>query len=121
MAAGALFLSLSIAPTEEVTLIAVRLTSGQVAALAALSVVLMHAFVYAVECHGQASRPESSTAAGEFVRVTVVGYALSLLVSVYVLWTFGDFAGLHYTETLHAAVVLGFPAAIGAAAARLIL
>jgi uncharacterized membrane protein len=51
----------------------------------------------------------------------VVGYAVVLLVSVYVLWTFGRTEGLDGFETIRATVVLGFPASIGAAAARLLL
>ena len=121
MATGALFLSFSIAPTEEVTQIALRLPPWRLALLALVSLVQMHAFVYAVEFRGQVSRPEHATVTGEFVRVTVVGYALSLVISAYVLWTFGRADGLDRLELLRASVVLGFPASIGAAAARLIL
>jgi uncharacterized membrane protein len=55
------------------------------------------------------------------VRYTIVGYALCLLISAYILWTFGRTAGLSLEATVMAAIVLAFPAAIGAAAARLIL
>ena len=81
----------------------------------------MHVFVYAVEFRGQASRPDHATVAGEFLRLTVVGYAMVLVISAYVLWTFGRTDGLDTLEQVHATVVLGFPASIGAAAARLIL
>jgi putative integral membrane protein (TIGR02587 family) len=121
MGAGALFLSFSIAPTEEITLLAVGLGPGAAAVLAVVSLALMHVFVYAVEFHGQASRPEGGTVLGEFLRLTVVGYALALLISAYVLWTFGHTNGLDAVEMVRATVVLGFPTAIGAAAARLIL
>jgi putative integral membrane protein (TIGR02587 family) len=121
MAAGALFLSFSVAPTEEVTHIAIRVGPGGAAVLALVSVALMHAFVYAVEFHGQAARPAGATIVGEFLRLTVVGYAVVLLISAYVLWTFGRTDGLERVEVIRATVVLGFPASIGAAAARLIL
>ncbi len=121
MAAGALFLSFSIAPTEEVTLLALGLSPWGTTILAIVSAVQMHAFVYAVEFHGQASRPEGATVASEFLRLTVVGYAIALLISAYVLWTFGRTEGLDDLELIRATVVLGFPASIGAAAARLIL
>jgi putative integral membrane protein (TIGR02587 family) len=121
MATGALFLSLSIAPTEEVIRIAVGLHPWRTALLVLLSLVLMHAFVYAVEFHGTASRPESASGASEFVRLTVAGYALALVISAYVLWTFGRTDGLATVELLRSSVVLAFPASIGAAAARLIL
>ena len=121
MAAGALLLSFSIAPTEEITQLGLRLGPGGAAILALASVALMHAFVYAVEFHGQAARPEGATVITEFLRLTLVGYALVLVISAYVLWTFGRTDGLHALELVRATVVLGFPASIGAAAARLIL
>jgi uncharacterized membrane protein len=37
------------------------------------------------------------------------------------LWTFGRFDGLALAEALRMSVVLGLPAAVGAAAARLVL
>ena len=121
MAVGALFLAFSIAPTEEVLIITLRLSALSTILLALVSLGLMHAFVYAVEFRGQIQRAAHTTVAGEFLRLTVVGYAVSLLVCAYVLWTFGRADGLHPFEAIRASVVLGFPAAIGAAAARLIL
>jgi putative integral membrane protein (TIGR02587 family) len=121
MAVGALFLAFSIAPTEEVLIITFRLSALGTIVLALVSLALMHAFVYAVEFRGQIQRAEYTTAMGEFLRLTVVGYAVSLFVCGYVLWTFGRADGLHPFEAARASVVLGFPAAIGAAAARLIL
>ena len=121
MAAGALFLSFSIAPTEEITHISTTLSTWGITLLAIVSLVQMHVFVYAVEFHGQHSRPGHATVAGEFVRLTVVGYAMVLVISAYVLWTFGRTDGLAWLESVRATVVLGFPASIGAAAARLIL
>jgi putative integral membrane protein (TIGR02587 family) len=121
MGVGALFLAFSIAPTEEVLLIAYRLSPASTILLAIVSLALMHAFVYAVEFRGQAQRAAHATPAGEFIRLTIVGYALALAISTYVLWTFGRDAGLHPVELARAAVVLGFPAALGAASARLVL
>ena len=121
MGVGALFLAFSIAPTEEVVVITLRLSPLNTILLAAASLALMHAFVYAVEFRGQAQRAKHITPSGEFVRLTVVGYAVSLAISAYVLWTFGRDEGLHFAELTRAAVVLGFPAAIGAAAARLLI
>jgi uncharacterized membrane protein len=50
-----------------------------------------------------------------------MGYLLALLLSAWLLWTFGRLDGLSAINGLKAAMVLGLPAAIGAAAARLIL
>ncbi len=44
-----------------------------------------------------------------------------LLVCLYVLWTFGRLDGVSFGRTMSVVVVLSFPGAIGAAAARLIL
>ena len=121
MGIGALFLAFSIAPTEEVLVITYRLSPLKTIVLALVTLALMHAFVYVVEFRGQITRAEHTTPANEFLRLTVVGYALCLAISAYVLWTFGRADGMHLVELARASVVLGFPAAIGAASARLVL
>lgn len=121
MAAGALFLSTNVAPTEEVELIAHMMTPWHALALVIISVTLMHAFVYAVEFRGQHVRAEHVSFFGEFVRFTVLGYLLALAISAFLCWCFGRFDGLGAGEMLRVAIVLGFPASIGAAAARLVL
>ncbi len=118
---GALFMAFNIAPTEEVVLIAQMMTAWHAVVLVLASLALMHAFVYAVEFRGQATRAEGISPWSEFFRLTVVAYALALLICLYVLWTFGRAEGLALAELLIETVVLGFPAALGAAAARLIL
>jgi putative integral membrane protein (TIGR02587 family) len=118
---GALFLAFNVAPTEEVVLIASMMTGWQALALVGVSLAIMHAFVYAVEFRGQAPVHPERSVWSEFLRLTVVAYALALLVCLYVLWSFGRTDGLALGELLIHTVVLGFPAAVGAAAARLIL
>jgi putative integral membrane protein (TIGR02587 family) len=118
---GALFLAFNVAPTEEIVLIATMMTGWHALALIAASLAIMHAFVYAVEFRGQTSAHPEISAWSEFLRLTIVAYALALLVCLYVLWSFGRSEGLALGELLMQTVVLGFPAAIGAAAARLIL
>lgn len=121
MAAGALFLSTNVAPTEEVELIAHMMTPWHSIALVILSVTLMHAFVYAVEFKGQHARAEHVTPLGEFMRFTILGYLLALAISAFICWCLGRFDGVSPGEMLDMTIVLGFPAAIGAAAARLVL
>jgi len=121
MAAGALFLAFNVAPTEEMVLIAHKMTAWHVLALAALSLAGMHAFVYALEFRGQHTIHPEHSEVGVFLRFPVVGYAIALLISAYVLWTFGRLCGTDRIEATAAIVVLGFPAAVGSAAARLIL
>jgi len=121
MAVGALFLGLNVAPTEEMVLISYKMTQWHALALIVLSILLMHAFVYAVEFKGEEQLPPGTPWWSALLRFTVVGYAIAILVSLYVLWTFGRTEGLGTAQVLMVVVVLGFPAALGAAAARLIL
>jgi putative integral membrane protein (TIGR02587 family) len=120
-AVGALFLAFNVAPTEEVALIATMMSGWHALAVIGASLAAMHAFVYALEFRGQKSPHPEISAWSEFLRLTVVAYALALLICLYVLWSFGRSDGLTPGELLIQTVVLGFPAAIGAAAARLIL
>jgi putative integral membrane protein (TIGR02587 family) len=121
MAAGALFLAFNVAPTEEMLLIAHQMSVCHSIALALVSLLVMHAFVYALEFHGTASIPPETRFWSVFLRYTIVGYAVALLMSLYILWTFGRTDGLAFTQTVSILVVLGFPSAVGVAAARLIL
>ena len=120
MVIGALFFAFNLAPTEEMILIAYQMNDWQVLLLAALSLAAMHGFVYAVEFSGQ-EPVHPGGAASAFVRLSVVGYALALAVSAYVLWTFGRFDGSALQPAIVTTFVLAFPAALGAAAARLVL
>lgn len=121
MAAGALFLAFNVAPTEEMVLLAHRATPWHLLALALASLAMMHAFVYAADFRGTERRAPHVRRRDLFLRFTVVGYAISLLVSAYVLWTFGRYDDAAHVRMVMEAVVLAFPASLGAAAARLIL
>ena len=55
------------------------------------------------------------------MRFTVAGFGVSLLISLYMLWSFARTDGLAFDQTVRAMLVLGFPAAVGAAAPRMIL
>jgi putative integral membrane protein (TIGR02587 family) len=120
MAAGALYVSFNVAPTEEMILIAFKMTPVRTVALVLLSVILLHVFVYSVGFRGQ--EPMREMGLGRiFVAFTLAGYGVALCVSIYVLWTFGRFDGTSAYEIATMVAVLGFPAAIGAAVARLVV
>jgi putative integral membrane protein (TIGR02587 family) len=120
MAVGALFLAMNPAPTEEIILIGFKMTDTHVIILAFFTLVLMHAFVYKVEFRGQHDHGEDAKWK-LFLRFTVVGYALALLISLYLVWTFGHTDGLSWENIAKITVVMAFPASLGAAASRLIL
>lgn len=118
MAAGALFLALNIAPTEEVVLIAALMDPARTLLLALVSLGLLHALVYAV---GFAGEEASESGIEAFAHYTLPGYALCLITGLFVLWLFGRTDGLAPGEAASLAVVLGFPASLGAAVARLLV
>lgn len=121
MAVGALFLAFNIAPTGEMLEISLMLGPWKVVLLLLTSLALMHGFVYSVAFRGAAEHREQASFHSLFLRYTLAGYAVALLLSAWLLWCFGRLDGLSASAALRAVVVLGFPAAVGAASARLIL
>lgn len=121
MLVGALYLALNSAPTDEIVMISLQFTPWHALIIMASSLTIMHAFVYAVEFQGQEERPEDASFWSVFVRFTVVGYAVALLMCLFILWIFGRTSGETPTQILMMITVLGLPASLGAAAARLIL
>ena len=121
MAVGALFLAFNLAPTEEMLLLAVSMPAWTAALLMGISLLAMHAFVYGVAFRGRPDPQGRPNGWHLWLRFTIVGYGIALLLSAFMLWAFGRFDGASLAMGLQAVAVLGFPAAIGAAAARLIL
>lgn len=121
MLVGALFFALNLAPTDEMFLISLQFTPWHGLALMAASLAVVHAFVYQLEFQGQEKRPEDATFWSIFLRFTVVGYAIALCMSLYTLWAFGRTDGLPLGQIAMMVTVLGFPASVGVAAARLLL
>lgn len=121
MLVGALFMNLDIAPTEEMTLIAYQITPYHTLALCLVSIVAMHAFVYAVSFRGSHEAREGQSWWHPLLHFTLPGYLIAVTVSVYILWTFGRLDHTSPSQILTAGVILGVPGSIGAAAARLIL
>ncbi len=111
--------STSIAPTEEVVLLAAKMSELNARLLVAFSLTVMHEFVYGVGFRGGSPSPGGFWAV--FMTHTVVGYVIALTVGAYLLWTFVRFDGLAPQPILAQTLVLGLPASVGAAAARLIL
>lgn len=121
MSAGALFLAFNVAPTEEVVLIAQRMAAPHALVLLALSIGLLHVFVYNLGFPGQEIRKKEHSLIRTLLVFTIPGYGACLIVSTYVLWTFGRLDGGALHEQVTAVVVLAFPAALGAATARLVV
>lgn len=121
MAVGALFLNLNVAPTEEMILLSYKMTPWHALAIIAASLIVMHGFVYALSFKGSHDLAEGTPSWHAFVRFTLPGYLIAGLISSYCLWTFHRIDDVGSTQILMTVVILSFPGAIGAAAARLIL
>jgi putative integral membrane protein (TIGR02587 family) len=121
MLGGALFLAFNMAPTEEMALIAYQMAPWHALALGVLSIVLLHVFVYGVGFAGQEKPPEGRGMVSTFLHFTLAGYGLAIAMSLYVLWTFGRTDGASLAEIAQMVLVLAFPAALGAATARLVI
>ncbi|WP_171376285.1 TIGR02587 family membrane protein [Rhizobium sophorae] len=121
MAVGALFLNLNVAPTEEMILLSYKMTPWHGLLMIAASLAVMHGFVYALSFKGSHDLAEGMPSWHAFLRFTLPGYVIAGLISAYCLWTFHRTDDIGSTQILMAVVVLSFPGAIGAAAARLIL
>jgi putative integral membrane protein (TIGR02587 family) len=121
MAVGALFLSLNVAPTEEIVLIAFKMTHWHSLAAIIVSVAIMHGFVYALAFRGMHQLAENTPGWHALVRFTLPGYLVTSLTSLYVLWTFGRLDDSSMTQVMMSMIVLNVPGSVGAASARLIL
>jgi putative integral membrane protein (TIGR02587 family) len=121
MGVGAIFLAFQLAPTEEMVLIGHQMSGWHAAALVIVSVSVMQAFLSSIEIREQEREFSADLFWRVFFRFTAAGYAIALVLSAYVLWTFGRLEGAAVEEVVMSTIVLGFPAAVGASAARLIL
>jgi putative integral membrane protein (TIGR02587 family) len=117
-AVGATFVALSIAPTDEVPMIAVAMTPARLMLVVAASLIASYGIVFVAGFAGQESRRTKRGPLQRPLVETAVCYLLGLVVSFVLLWAFqrGVEPG---SDLLARMVVLGFPAAIGGAAGRL--
>jgi putative integral membrane protein (TIGR02587 family) len=117
---GAMFLSLNIAPTEEVTILASELSSAQIVVMMLFSLLVTYMIVFVAGFHNQARRHASPGLLQRPITETVVAYGVSLIVCGLVMWFVGAFPHSPAAATvLTKIIVLGFPASLGAAAGRL--
>lgn len=120
MLAGALILSFTVAPTEEMILIAYQMTAWQGLVLVLLSILALHAILYFVGFPGQKLRSEANVATA-LLRHSLPGYAIAICASFYILWSFGRVDGSDPYQIAMTVAVLGFPASIGAGIARVVV
>lgn len=120
--AGAAVFVFAVAPTEEIVLIMSRTTGFHWAALVVFSLLLTYAIVFVADFSGAKQRMQHQGFLQRPLPETLLAYVLSVLVSLLLLFLLGRseaFASISMIVA-HSAVI-GLPAAVGGAAARLII
>jgi putative integral membrane protein (TIGR02587 family) len=119
---GGMFIGFSIAPTEEVPMLAGQLSPGQELALVALTLAVTYIIVFV---SGFSPRQQQDQNQGPFqgpISETASSYIVALLVALGSLLIFSQ---IDLTEPVSSIVaktlVLGLPTAIGGAAARVLI
>jgi putative integral membrane protein (TIGR02587 family) len=121
-AAGAVFIGFSIAPTDEIPMLAAQMDYLHELALIALSLAITYVIVFESGFSPQAPPPEGRGLFQHPVAETVMAYVVSLVVALAALLLFQQ-VGLDDPLDVVASriLVLGLPAAIGGAAGRLVI
>ena len=117
---GAVLFAANVAPTEEIVMIAVELSTWRVLGLALLSLALGALVLYYSEFAGSRRHVRFDRHHDVLVG-TVVTYAVALAVSAAILLFFGRFDGQALATCVAQTVVLGVAATLGASAGRLLL
>ncbi len=117
---GAILIASNVAPTEEVIVIALESEIFKLLIIALLSISIGGAVLYYINFKGAKTTVVHSTTWNALVG-TLIMYAVALVSSAFMLWFFGRFNGLSLYGMVAETVVLGFPAALGASAGRLLI
>jgi putative integral membrane protein (TIGR02587 family) len=117
---GAILIASNVAPTEEVVVIALESEVYKLLIIALLSIGIGGAVLYYINFKGAKTIVVHSNTWNAVVG-TLLMYAVALLSSAFMLWFFGRFEGLSLYGMVAETVVLGFPAALGASAGRLLI
>ena len=117
---GALFIAFSIAPTDEVTVLAASAAPGRLLIIIVASLLISYGIVFASQIANYKQRRQQQGLFQTPQSETVISYLISLIAGMLMLWffqkvTFSDpwFVWLRYS------IILALPASIGGAAGRL--
>lgn len=118
--AGAVVLSLNIAPTEEPVLLAYQIGVWRLILLLIVSLALSYAMVFYAEFGGREGRAATSGPFQHPLTETCVAYLIAFIISGTFLTIFGRLDHLN-GASLGEIIVLSFPASMGAALGRVIV
>lgn len=117
---GATLIASNVAPTEEIVVMGLQTSAWKLILLALLSLAISGTILYYSNFHGSDSMPQPDGWLD--VGASIISmYGAALLVSAFLLWFFHRFEDIPFYLMASQTVVLAFPAALGAAAGRLML
>ncbi|NJM08223.1 TIGR02587 family membrane protein [Candidatus Gracilibacteria bacterium] len=117
---GAFIVAMNVAPTEEIALIAAQVSPWHLLAIAIVAL-LLTAMVLFFSDFMRSQPYHQARSALLFVRTITMVYAEALCVAFALLWFFQRFAGQQAYAIISQTLVLSLPAALGAAAGRLLI
>ena len=120
-AGGALLFALNVAPTEEPMQLGVEAEWWLLVVVVAVSLAMTFAIVFYADFRGGRPLDHRDGPLNHPVSETVAAYAVSLVVSLLLLWAFGRTDGVSASAIAGQAIMLGVLASFGAAAGRLLV
>jgi putative integral membrane protein (TIGR02587 family) len=117
---GAIIIAMNIAPTEEIAIIAVQVMPWQLLALAVLALALTSTVLFFSDFVRSEPYNQERTAL-LFAQTATMVYTEAFLVAFALLWFFQRFEGQNLYMMIAQTLVLSMPAALGAAAGRLLI
>jgi putative integral membrane protein (TIGR02587 family) len=120
-AGGALLFALNVAPTEEPMLLGVEAPWWLLVFVAAATLAMTLAIVFYADFRGGRAAVQPDGPLSGALPETVAAYAVSLLVSLLLLWAFGRTDGASLAAIAGMTVMLAVLASFGAAAGRLLV
>ncbi|MEX2594647.1 MAG: TIGR02587 family membrane protein [Anditalea sp.] len=116
---GSIVVGGSVAPTEEVLLIAAEATPLHILLMSIASILLSMVVCYFIDFKGT-GQSEKKPAIYDIIFDTCLSYSAALVSSIFVLWYFGAFSNLSFWNIVAQCIVLGVISSLGASAGRLL-
>lgn len=117
---GSIIVGGSVAPTEEVLLIAVEAKPYHILVIALASILLSLIVCYFSDFKG-IDRPDDQPTLYEIAFETCLTYCTALVASAFVIWYFFGFSDTSFWNIMAQCIVLGLIASLGASAGRLLI
>jgi len=117
---GSILVGGSVAPTEEILLIAQESTPSHILTMAIISLLLCTVVCYFSDFKGT-KKTETPPTIYDIIFDTCLSYCIALIASAFVIWFFWDIANTGFSLFFSQCIVLGVVASLGASAGRLLI